>query len=496
MAHSSLPVRHARPPARPRMIAAAALMASLAACATNPVTGRRELAMMSEAQEIETGRQADAEIRREMRLYDDAALQRYVSDIGLRLAATSHRPQLPWQFAVVDVTAVNAFALPGGFVYVTRGLLPYLSSEADLAGVIGHEIGHVTARHAVQQYSKAMGGQIGLIGLGIFVPSTRPFSGMADFGLQVLFMKYGRDDELQADELGVEYAARQEWDPRGVRNMLGSLARLDEGTDRRGIPNWLSTHPAPVDRVAQITPAVEARAAGRSSWVVRQDEYYARLDGLVFGDNPEDGIVRDSLFLHPSLRLSIAFPEDWTINNGAEQVVAKNPSADQYMLLREVVRPQGTTLAEIARQHSRDIGLRGDGDGRAAVLNGNEAHVAPYTGSMPSVGTVRVLGAHVRVGRRVFFVAGMARAEGFASVSPVFDRTFHSVRELTAREASDLRPNVVRFHTVRAGDTWQSIAAREGGNVVRASVLAVINGHAVNEQPAPGSRIKIVVAGN
>src|SRR5581483_11744406 len=187
-----------------------------AACATNPATGQRQLSLMSEDQEISIGRQQDAEVRREMGVYGDRALQQYVSDIGLRLASASERPNLPWQFTLVDVAAINAFALPGGYIYVTRGIMPFLTDEAQLACVLGHEIGHVTARHAAQQYSKSTGAELGVLLGSIFVPEVRPFGSLAESGLGVLMLKYSRDDELQADSLGVRYASRAGWDPSGM----------------------------------------------------------------------------------------------------------------------------------------------------------------------------------------------------------------------------------------------------------------------------------------
>src|SRR5690349_23737874 len=215
------------------------VVALVAACATNPATGKRQVALMSEAQEISIGQEQDAEVKKEMGIYNDPALQEYVSKIGTDLAKASERPNLPWHFTVVDVPAINAFALRGGYIYITRGILPFLDNEADLAGVLGHEIGHVTARHSAQQYTKATSAGLGVQLLSIFVPEAQPFQGLTETALGVLFLKYGRDDELQADRLGVQYTSKTGWNPAGVAGMRRTLARLDEATGtRRGRPNF------------------------------------------------------------------------------------------------------------------------------------------------------------------------------------------------------------------------------------------------------------------
>ena len=230
-----------RPVQRPeglRLPVSVALLALVAACATNPVTGRRELSFMSEAQEISIAQESDPQIKEEMGIYNDPELQGYVTDIGQRMAKISERPHLPWRFTVVDVPAVNAFAVPGGGIYITRGIMPFLDSEAELAGVIGHEIGHVTARHSAQQYTRQITGQAGLLALGIFVPAARPFGELSGQALGVLFLKYGRDDEIQADQLGARYESTLGWDPAAVPAFLSTLGRLDEAAgDRRGVPN-------------------------------------------------------------------------------------------------------------------------------------------------------------------------------------------------------------------------------------------------------------------
>jgi predicted Zn-dependent protease len=471
------------------------VLITLAACATNPATGKREISFMSEAQEIQIGQEMDQQVRQEMGVYDDRELQSYVEDIGLRLARNSHRPKLPWHFTIVDVPAVNAFALPGGYIYITRGILAYLGTEAELAGVLGHEIGHVTARHAAQAYSRATGAQLGLIFAGIFVPQTRPFGQLAEGALGLLFLKYGREDELESDRLGAEYAAKTGWNPRAVPDFLTTLARISEATDRGGVPNWLSTHPMPADRVARVQDVVaRLEAAPPGSLATRRDEYLQRIDGLVFGDNPQEGIIRGRQFLHPEMRFALDFPDGWEISNGKTQVVAEEPGGKSVVLVQLVEQPQGASIEAIADRHMRDAGFRQVEGGRRSI-NGLDAYAGTYEGRMQSLGDVRMRAAHIAHQRFVFMVAGISPRDLYAGAEPSFVSTIASFRALSRNEAVNVRPNRIDFHTVRAGDTWQSIAAREGGANVPAVTLALMNGSAPSQQPAPGTRVKIVVAG-
>jgi predicted Zn-dependent protease len=247
----------------------------------------------------------------------------------MRLARESQRPHLPWHFTIVDSPAVNAFALPGGYIYITRGILPYLDNEAQLAGVLGHEIGHVAARHSAQQYTRSTGASIGVLIGSIFVPQIRPFGQLAEGGLDVMFLKYSRENELQADALGAEYAAAGGWDPAQVPVFLTTFARIDEVSDRNGVPNWLQTHPQPDNRVARVQTTVQKVRVDGRQWTIDRDGYLAKIDGVQFGENPEDGIVRGNEFLHPSLRFAVKFPVGWDIPNGYEQVVARVPGREQ-----------------------------------------------------------------------------------------------------------------------------------------------------------------------
>ena len=449
---------------------------------------------MSEAQEISIGQEQDALVRKEMGVYDDPGLQAYVSTMGMTLAKLSERPNLPWHFTVVDQPAINAFALPGGYIYITRGILPFLDNEAELAGVLGHEIGHVTARHAAQQYTRSIGGQIGVVALGIFVPAARPFGDLGATALGVLFLKHGRDDELQADSLGARYEAAANWDPAGVPGMLSTLGRLDEASgDTKGVPNWLSTHPDPLSRVKEIQPQVDQLKAGRGSMMRDREALHQRVDGLIYGDNPDQGIIRGIAFLHPVLRFRIDFPTGWDVQNSPAQVAAKAPNADIFMILQGVEQPSGRDIREIAINHMRSAGFQA-GPGDLVTINGIQGYVGQYQGQAQDLGAVNVRAAHIPYNQQIYLVAGLAPQNAFAQADPAFLTSIRSFKALSAGEAENIRPNRVDLYVARAGDTWASIAQRSGG-VMKASTLAIMNNADPASTPQPGTRIKIVVGG-
>jgi predicted Zn-dependent protease len=463
-----------------------------AACATNPVTGKREMSLLSEAEEMAIGQQQDVEIRREMGVYDDPELQRYVNDIGQQLARVSHRPNLPWTFTIVDSPAINAFALPGGYVYLTRGILAYLDDESELAGVLGHEIGHVTARHAAQAYTRQAQAGIGLAVLSIFVPGTAPFADLGATGLSVLFLRHGREAELEADRLGVEYGSGANYDPAGVPRFLATLARVD-ALSERGMPNWLSTHPDPGSRVVKAEP-VAGKFVSADAKTLNRDQYLERIHGLVFGDKPEDGIVRANEFLHPLLRFAVKFPEGWELTNTASAVLAQEPGTQHFMVLQPVEQARGRSIGDAAVAAMRSAGYTVV-DGRIDKINGQEAHVGLYRGTAKDVGKVLMRAAHISLGRQLYVVAGFAPEKEFDQVDKDILPSVQTFRQLSAAEASRIQPNRIDFYVVKAGDSWQSIATRQGKSFVSAATLAIMNDHDVSVQPQAGDRVKIVVEG-
>ena len=195
------------------------------------------------------GQEAAKEVTASIQPVADDALQRYVSGLGTQLAKASERPNLPWSFTVIDDPQVNAFALPGGPIFITRGILTHMNSEAQLVSVLGHEIGHITAKHSVQQLSQAQLAQIGIIAAVIVKPSLAQFGDLASQGLGLLFLKFGRDDETQADDLGFRYMTTAGYSPTEMAEMFRTLQRLSGGNSGGRVPEWLSTHPDPGNRV-------------------------------------------------------------------------------------------------------------------------------------------------------------------------------------------------------------------------------------------------------
>src|SRR5688500_8693620 len=221
-------------------------------CAKNPVTGKRDLMLMSESQEVAMGKESDPDIIKFFGLYDDKNLQKFIEEKGQQMAAVSHRKNLKYEFKIVDSPVVNAFAVPGGYVYFTRGIMAHFNNEAEFAGVLGHEIGHITARHSAKQYSKAMLAQLGLVAGSALSPTFAQYADLANTGVSLLFLKFGRDAESQSDRLGVEYSTKINYDAHQMAGFFQTLDRLQGLSGNEEVPTFLSTHPDPVDRDEKV----------------------------------------------------------------------------------------------------------------------------------------------------------------------------------------------------------------------------------------------------
>jgi predicted Zn-dependent protease len=225
-----------------------------------------------------------------------------------------------------------------------------------------------------------------------------------------------------------------------------------------------------------------------------QDAYLRAIEGVVVGDSIEQGIVRGNAFAHPMMRIALEFPDGWEVANSAEQVMAREPGATRFMLLQMVEQPRGRSIDEVAANAMRQAGYR-QLDGAHGSVGGLDAYVGVYRGSLGGVGTVIMRAAHIAMGRQVFVFAGFAPEAEWDQVRPQVEQSLQTFRELSPQEASQIRPNRLSFYTVRQGDSWQSIAARQGKGITSAATLAIMNGVDVWEQPEPGARVKVVVEG-
>jgi predicted Zn-dependent protease len=448
-----------------RWVLAVALAAG--ACALNPATGERQLALISEAQEIELGRQAARQVEQTIGLVDDPELQDYVQRVGAELAAASERPSLPWRFGVVDDPTPNAFALPGGPVYLTRGMINLMDSEAELASVLGHEIGHITARHAVSMISRQQLTQLGLGLGGVFYPAIQPFGQVLGAGLELLFLKYGRDAERQADTLGFRYARRENYNLDEMVDVFASLERLGELDERSPLPSWLATHPEPGARIEHVRAMIAGAPAAKGR--IGRETYLARIDSLVYGQNPRHGFFRDGVFYHPDLRFELRVPDGWHGQNMAQAVVATDPRGAAALQLTLVGKLQPD---EATRRFLAQPGIRGLASDRERV-NGLPARVTVFDAQTEG-GVIRGLLAHIAFGGRTYQIGAYSSAGAFDAYQRQFERVIGSFGPLTDREVLAVQPN--RMDVVRVDRT---MSLEEFSRVHRSAVptreLAILN---------------------
>ena len=465
-----------------------------AGCATNPATGKKQLSFYSEAQEIAMGQENDPIIVQQMGLYPDDELQAYVQRLGSELAAKSERPNLPWTFRVLDDPLVNAFALPGGFIYVTRGIMAYMNSEAELVSVLGHEIGHVTGRHTVNRLSKAQVANIGL-GVGMILsPEIAQFGNELGQGLGLLFLKYSRDDEREADDLGLRYTVNGNYDAREMPNVFRTLKAVSESAGAQAMPGWLSTHPEPGNRAARIEEQVAATGLSFEGTKIERDAFYDRIDGMVFGQDPRQGYFEEALFLHPQLAFKLRFPEGWKTINQRDVVAGISPQQDAIVELR-LAEPGD--LAAGVRKFISDNKLRGGRveSGRVHGLPAawSEFETVPPEGSTnPTILAGQVL--LVSYGGNTYRLLGYSKGEAYRGYRNTFRDSLGSFDKVTDRKVLDVQPARVGVARLRGELTLPEFGQRYGASVP-VDTLALINQLAPSDRLSAGEQFKFVTGG-
>ena len=440
--------------------------------------------LVSEGQEAAMGKEADEQFHGLYGDFESPSVQAYVESVARPLAAVSERPSLPWTFRVVDDPQVNAFALPGGYVYVTRGILAHMNSEAELAAVLGHEIGHVTARHSASAQSKQLLGMVGL-GVGMILSPTLRQGGDAlgsAFGL--VFLKFGRDQESQADQLGLRYIVRKDYKPEEMLDVFRMLDGVANGAGGDRLPNWLSTHPAPPNRLADITRTIQQQHAVGTR--VGGPEFIRHLDGLMFGENPREGFFRGQEFFHPEMAFRLTFPQGWATQND-KQGVSSMPSAKDALLQLTLAKGEPVAAAEaFAQQQGIQAGPieRGNMDDLPAAS-------LQFQVQDQQNGVLQGMVTFVKHGANTFQLLGYTTEARYTAYKPAITGWIRSFGRLTDQRILAARPMRLKIETLRQASTISNLA-REWNSPVKAETLALINAVSLTESIPARTLVKRV----
>ena len=443
------------------------LLLTLSSCVVNPVTGQKEFNIISEAMEIQMGQETDVSIREEYGVYDDKALNAYVEAVGRKMVPITHRPNLPYHFAVLDTPVINAFAAPGGYIYITRGMLAIMNDEAALAAIIGHELGHVNARHTARAMSRELlmlGGILVASALNKDIAKIAPF---AMIGLEVLFLKFSRDDEYQADSLGIQYSRKAGWAPGQVVPVFTTLLRMETSGEGPSIPNFLSTHPLTTRRIEEIDKMLLPTDPEQR---VARSDYLSRVNGMIYGDNPRQGYVEGGAFYHPDLQFMIQIPKGWKYQNSPKQFVMAPDDEKIAVLLTAETSPKDLSeyLAEklVSYKESQVQELsRG-----ALQINGLNAFRGVYDirpkvqadqANTDDQGTPMTVDIHcIRKGGQIFTFLSTTASSTFQGYEPTIDGAIRSFQTLTDPAKLNRRAWLVGLQNGRRGETLKAILQR------------------------------------
>jgi len=462
-------------------------------CVINPVTGKKQLVLMSEEQEIAMGKDADPQIVAQYGLYENKALQDFITQKGKDMAAISHRPNLNYEFKILDSEVLNAFAVPGGYVYFTRGIMAHFNNEAEFAGVLGHEIGHITARHSVSQQTKAVLGQVGLIGSMILVPQVAEFAEPLSQGLGLLFLKFGRDAERQSDELGVEYSSKIGYDAREMAGFFNTLERKSSGAESGELPDFLSTHPNPGSRnTAVMNLSVEWKNKLKlNNPSINRDRYLRKIEGLIYGEDPKQGYLENNVFYHPELKFEFPVPQGWNYQNTPQRVQVA-PKDGKAILMMSLAN--GNNLQAAAEKVISDNNLKVL-ESEEVKVNGLNAisilaDVKPKEGAQSS--SVRTLSYLISYNNAIFHILGASSVGDFESYSRNFSQTMKNFKELTEASKLNKLAERIRIKTVQKTGSLKQALSNYKVAESRMEELSILNGMQLSDHVQQGSLIKII----
>ena len=459
-------------------------------CARNPVTGKKQVVLMSEKQEIAMGKEADPQIIAHFGLYDDSTIQRFIKAKGTQMAAISHRPKLDYTFRVLNSDVVNAFAVPGGYVYFTRGIMAQFNSEADFAGVLGHEIGHITHRHGVAQQRNAILGQLGIIAGIIIAPELARFAETASVGLQLLFLKYSRDAERQADELGVEYSSKIGYDAHQMALFFNTLERQSAGTAGAELPEFLSTHPNPGDRNVSVNKLATEwqKKLNLANPVVNRNTYLRSIDGLIYGEDPKEGYKENNVFYHPVLKFQFPIPSNWNYQNTPQQVQMAPKDGKAVMML---MLAQGNSLQSAYDTILSKYKLKVVETKRFTV-NGLSAIYLIADQQVENQPALRTMSYIIQYNGLIYHMLGVSTLTDYNNYAASFSNTMQGFKPLTDPDKLNKKPDRVKIRTVTTAMTLLQFFRYYNLPEARHEEFAILNGLKLTDNLTNGTLIKIV----
>ncbi len=465
-------------------------------CAVNPVTGKKEVMLITESQEIALGAQSDPGIIANFGLYDDKAMQDFINEKGQQMAAISHRPHLDYKFRILDSPVVNAFAVPGGYVYFTRGIMAHFNNEAEFAGVLGHEIGHITARHSASQLSKQQLFGVAFVAGMIVSEEFRQFSDVAQQSMALLFLKFGRDDESQSDELGVSYSTQVGYDAHQMANFFDVLNRIQQKSGQQ-IPDFLSTHPNPEDRfnrVHQLADAYQAQL-GKTNLAVNRDSYMRMIDGLVYGEDPRQGYVEYNTFFHPELRFHFPVPPNWQVVNTPQmiQMASQDGKALMLMTLSQQQTLQAAaqeTVEQDQLQVIESTQLTVNGLPAIAMISVLEAQ--PNQQQTQQQKDLRILTYLIQYNGLIYKFHGLALAVDFNNYYRTFVNTMGNFDVLTDPSKINVRPDRIKIRTAGRDQTLADALQSFGIAQENMEEIAILNNMQLTDVIARGTQLKTI----
>lgn len=464
-------------------------------CAVNPVTGKKQLMLLSEAQEIQMGKEYDPQVIATFGLYEDEDLKAFIEEKGTEMGKISHRPELEYHFRILDSPVVNAFAVPGGYLYFTRGILAQFNNEAELIGVLGHEMAHVTARHTVSRQSKQQVGQLLLIGGMIASEEFRQFADYAMQGMQLLFLKFSRDDESQSDRIGVQYASELRYDGQEMAEFFNVLNQMHSDDNQSPVPTFLSTHPDPGNRYENVTRYAQQwkDSLGYSDWLIRGDSYLDMIDGMVYGEDPRQGYVENSAFYHPEMKFKFPVPSNWKLNNTPMQVQMAPEDGKALMIF---MLAQQENLDEAAEATIEQLNLTTLNSERTTV-NGFPAiaAVSEQVSQNQQTGeeqAIKVLSYFIDYGGTIYIFHGVSSEPDFNSYFNTFETTMNNFDELTDPQKLNVQPDRLRIRKVQQNGTLADAFGYFNVPESLQNELALLNNLELSDQVSAGKLIKVI----